>query len=109
MAKPSKPKTKSPFEWFFSHPDMLTTLNYLIHNDGKTVTIDNMENHLGFSKTYLKGNILKHLQTVKIIKKKAEGYEFATSQAAKSFMKLNEELERARMELPVQPIDDPSC
>ena len=101
MAKPTKPKTQSPFSWFFGHKDIITVLEYLIHNNGKTVTIEDMENHLGMSQSYLKGNMLKHLQTTKIIKKTSDGYEFTTSQASKSFLKLNEEFERIRSELPV--------
>ena len=101
MAKPSKPKTISPFTWFFNHKDMITLLDYLVHNQGKTVTADDIENHLGFSQSYMKANLIKHLQTTKIIKKTSDGYEFTSSQAAKSFLKLNEELESARRDLPV--------
>jgi hypothetical protein len=107
--KPSKPKTASPFSWFFNHKDMITTLDYLVHNNGKIVTSENMENHLGFSDFYLKKNILKHLITTKIIKKTSDGYEFTSSQAAKSFLKLNEELERIRSELPVITEAVPEC
>jgi len=101
MVKPSKPKNISPFSWFFNHKDMITLLDYLVHNQGRTVTSDDIENHLGFSQSYMKANLMKHLQTTKIIKKTPNGYEFTSSQAAKSFLKLNEELERARSELPV--------
>jgi DNA-binding transcriptional regulator GbsR (MarR family) len=101
MTKPTRPKNTSPFSWFFNHRDMIAVLDYLIYNQGKTVTAENIENHLGFSQSYMKANLLKHLQTTKIIKKTSDGYEFTTSQAAKSFLKLNEELEKARSELPV--------
>ena len=101
MAKPSKPKNISPFSWFFNHKDIITLLDYMVHNQGKTVTSDDMENHLGFSQSYMKANLIKHLQTAKIIKKTSDGYTFTTSPAAKSFLKLNEELECARSELPV--------
>jgi len=101
MTKATKPKDKSVFEWFFSHKDMITALDYLVHNDGKTVNIEDMEKHLGFSDYYLKNNILKHLTATKIIKKTTDGYKFTTSQASKSFLKLNEELERVKAELPV--------
>ena len=106
--KASRPKTTSPFEWFFSHKDMITTLNYLVHNDGRVVSLEDVENHLGFSQTYLKGNILKHLYTAKIIKKTADGLSFTSSQSAKSFLKLNEELEKVRAELPVITEDAPA-
>ena len=99
--KPSKSKNISPFSWFFNHTDMIITLDYLVHNNGKKVDITDMERHLGFSDFYLKKNILKHLITTKIIKKTSDGYEFTSSQAAKSFLKLNEELEKIRTELPV--------
>jgi len=105
MAKPTKPRNNSPFDWFFGHKDMLTTLNYLVHNKGKPVEISDIEKHLGFSEFYLSKNILKHLTVCKIIKKTASGYAFTTSQAAKSFLKLNEELERIRSELPVSQLE----
>jgi len=101
MSKPTKPKEISPFIWFFDHDDMLTVLNYLVHNNGNKVELENMERHLGFSDFYLKKNILKHLTTTKIIKKTTDGYEFTSSPAAKAFLKLNEELERVRKELPI--------
>jgi len=104
--KPSKPKDTSPFEWFFNHKDMITTLDYLVHNNGKTVTEEDIERHLGFSQSYLKANILKHLITTKIIKKTSGSYEFTSSQTAKSFLKLNEELDKARSELPVPQPED---
>jgi len=99
--KPSKPKDESPFTWFFNHADLITLLNYLVHNKDKKVDIPDMERHLGFSDFYLKKNLLKHLITTKIIKKTSDGYEFTSSQAAKSFLKLNEELEGIKSELPV--------
>jgi len=99
--KPSKPKNISPFSWFFNHVDIITLLDYLVHNNGKTVNEADIEKHLGFSEFYIKKNLMKHLITTKIIKKTSDGYEFTSSQAAKSFLKLNEELETARADLPV--------
>jgi hypothetical protein len=105
MTKPSRSKISSPFSWFFNHQDMITLLDYLVHNQNKTVTSEDIENHLGFSQSYQKGNLIKHLTNTKIIKKTAKGFEFTSSQATKSFLKLNEELDKLRAELPVPQIE----
>jgi hypothetical protein len=105
IKKPVKPRSTSIFEWFFNHKDMITTLNYIIHNKGKKIEPSDIEKHLGYSEYYLKHNILKHLKSVKIIKTGKNGIELSSSPASKNFLKLNDELIKAKELLPIKTED----
>ena len=90
---PSKPRSGNPFEWFFNHKDIVITTNYFMHNEGQTITIEDIEKAYGYSKLYQKGNLLKHMESFEIITKTKGGYKLRkTSTIVKSLKKAREVL-----------------
>ena len=91
---PHKPRAKNAFDWFFNHKDIITITDYFLHNNGTTITTDDIEKAYGFSNFYQKNNLLKHLSACNIITKTAKGWKLKkSSDNTKSLIKLKESLQ----------------
>lgn len=86
---PHKPRAKNAFHWFFNHTDIVTIVDFFLHNEDITITIQDIDKIYGFSESYQKNNLLKHLETCDIITKTKSGWKLKkTSESAKAFKKL---------------------
>lgn len=91
---PHKPRAKNAFDWYFNHIDIVTLTNYFLHNEGTTITIEDIDNAYGFSKMYQQDNLLKHLQACDVITKTKGGWKLRkTSEATKALKRLKEHLQ----------------
>jgi len=95
---PHKPRAKNAFDWYFNHKDIITVTDYFLHNEETTITIADIDNAYGFSDSYQKNNLLKHLQTCEIITKAKGGWKLKKSSESTKALKRLKEFLQIKME-----------
>ena len=91
---PHKPRAKNAFDWYFNHKDIITVTDYFLHNSEEIITLNDIDKTYGFSDSYQKANLLKHLETCDVIIRAKGGWKLKkTSESTKALKKLKEYLQ----------------